>query len=37
MTTKANEIYKKAVEEGFGEIDYTGILAYLKKATKLAE
>ncbi len=37
MTTKANEIYKKAVEEGFGEIDYTGILAYLKKAAKLAE
>jgi len=37
MTTKANEIYKKAIEEGFGELDYTGILAYLKKATKLAE
>ncbi len=37
MTTKANEIYKKAVEEGLGELDYTGILAYLKKATKLAE
>ena len=37
MTTKANEIYKKAVEEGFGEIDYTGILAYLKKAAKIAE
>jgi len=37
MTTKANEIYKKASEEGFGELDYTGILAYLKKATKLEE
>jgi len=37
MTTKANEIYKKAVDEGFGELDYTGILAYLKKAAKLAE
>ena len=37
MTSKANEIYKKAIEEGFGELDYTGILAYLKKATKLAE
>ncbi len=37
MTTKANEIYKKAIDGGFGELDYTGILAYLKKATKLAE
>ena len=37
MTTKANEIYKKAIEEGFGELDYTGILAYLKKAVKLAK
>lgn len=35
-TTKAGEIYKKAVEEGFGELDYTGILSYLKKAAKLA-
>ena len=37
MTTKANEIYKKAVEEGFGDLDYTGILAYLKKVAKLAK
>lgn len=37
MSTKANEIYNKAIEEGFGELDYTGILAYLKKATKLAD
>ena len=37
MSTKANEIYKKAIEEGFGELDYTGILAYLKKAAKLAD
>lgn len=36
MTRKANEIYNKAVEEGFGDLDYTGILSYLKKATKLA-
>jgi 3-hydroxyisobutyrate dehydrogenase len=36
MSIKANEIYKKATEEGFGELDYTGILAYLKKAAKLA-
>jgi len=37
MTTKANEIYKKAIEEGLGELDYTGILAYIKKAAKLAQ
>jgi 3-hydroxyisobutyrate dehydrogenase len=30
MATKANEVYQKAVESGFGDIDYTGILAYLK-------
>ena len=34
MSIKANEIYKKAIDEGFGELDYTGILAYLKKASK---
>ena len=31
MTTKANEIYENAVKDGFGNLDYTGILAYLKK------
>lgn len=36
MSIKANEIYKKAIEGGFGDLDYTGILAYLKKAAKLA-
>jgi len=36
ITTKANEVYKKAIDEGFGELDYTGILSYLKKAAKLA-
>lgn len=34
MSTKAEEIYKKAIENGFGDLDYTGILAYLKQATK---
>ena len=34
ITTKAGEIYQKAIEDGFGELDYTGILSYLKKATK---
>ena len=33
---KANEIYKKAIDKGFGELDYTGILSYLQKAAKLA-
>jgi 3-hydroxyisobutyrate dehydrogenase len=37
MATKANEIYKKAMDEGFGDLDYTGILSYLKKSTKLAD
>lgn len=37
IATKANEIYKKAIDEGYGELDYTGILSYLKKAAKLAD
>jgi 3-hydroxyisobutyrate dehydrogenase len=36
IATKANEIYNKAIDAGFGDLDYTGILAYLKKAAKLA-
>ena len=35
MTRKAEEIYENAVEKGFGDLDYTAILAYLKEATKL--
>ena len=31
MIKKAEEIYQNAVKEGFGKIDYTGILAYIKK------
>jgi 3-hydroxyisobutyrate dehydrogenase len=31
MIEKAEEIYKEAVKKGFGNIDYTGILAYIKK------
>lgn len=34
MSTLAEEIYKKAMDEGFGDLDYTGILAYLKNSTK---
>ncbi|HET7336453.1 MAG TPA: NAD-binding protein [Candidatus Nitrosotalea sp.] len=28
----ANKIYRKAIKKGFGDIDYTGILAYLSKS-----
>ena len=35
MTSFANEIFNKAVESGFGDLDYTAILAYLKKTSKL--
>lgn len=31
MIKKAEEVYKEAVKKGFGNIDYTGILAYIKK------
>lgn len=31
MIKKAEEIYKNAVEQGFGRFDYTGILAYIEK------
>ena len=31
MANLANEVYQNAVKAGFGDIDYTGILAYLKK------
>ena len=33
MAKLASKVYQDAVEAGFGEIDYTGILAYLKKIT----
>jgi len=31
MTNMAKETYEKAVKEGFGDLDYTGILAFIKK------
>jgi len=31
MIKKAEEIYQNAVEQGFGDVDYTGVLAYIKK------
>jgi len=34
MSLNAEQIYKNAIENGFGDLDYTGILAYLKQSTK---
>ncbi len=31
MISKAEEIYKNAVSEGLGDIDYTGIIEYIKR------
>jgi 3-hydroxyisobutyrate dehydrogenase len=32
MSELANKIYQSAIKEGFGDMDYTGILAYLEKS-----
>jgi len=34
IAERANEIYKQALDAGFGEIDYTGILAYIKNLSE---
>lgn len=34
MSLAAEKTYQKAIKAGFGELDYTGILAYLKDFTK---
>ena len=31
MTERADEVYQNAIEAGFSDIDYNGVLAYLKK------
>ena len=31
MISKAEEIYTNAISEGFGDLDYTGIIEYIKK------
>ncbi|HSA98474.1 MAG TPA: NAD-binding protein, partial [Candidatus Nitrosotenuis sp.] len=31
MAKKANQVYQDAVDKGFGDLDYTGILAYIKE------
>ncbi|RDJ31369.1 MAG: NAD(P)-dependent oxidoreductase [Crenarchaeota archaeon] len=33
MTTSAEQVYQQALNKGFGDLDYTGILAYLKSST----
>jgi hypothetical protein len=35
MTTLANEIYQNAITNGLGELDYTGILAFIERISKL--
>ena len=34
IAERASEIYNDALDAGFGEIDYTGILAYIKKLSE---
>ncbi len=35
MIKKAEEVYENAVKEGFGEMDYTGIVEYIKKINEI--
>ena len=37
MIKKAEEVFTEAVKQGFGEIDYTGVLAYIKKINDLQD
>jgi len=37
MIKKAEEVFTDAVKQGFGEIDYTGVLAYIKKINDLQD
>ena len=34
MISKAEEVYENAIKEGLGDIDYTGIIEYLKKTNR---
>ncbi len=34
MIKKAEEVYENAIKEGFGEMDYTAIIEYIKKINK---
>ena len=35
MIKKAEEVYENAIKEGFGEMDYTAIIEYIKKINNL--
>ena len=35
MIEKSEKIYKNAIKEGFGDMDYTGIINYIKKINEL--
>ena len=35
MINKAEEIYKNAISEGLGDLDYTGIIKYIKKINNI--
>jgi 3-hydroxyisobutyrate dehydrogenase len=37
MIKKAEEIYNEAFQNGFGRIDYTGILAYIRKINEIEQ
>ena len=37
MATLANKLYQGAIENGFSELDYTGILEFIKKTSKRLE
>ena len=34
ITERANKIYDDALAAGFGELDYTGVLAYIEKISR---
>ena len=35
MISKAEEIYENAMKEGLGDLDYTGIIQYIKKINNI--
>ncbi len=37
MTRKAEKVYEGAIKEGFGQIDYTGVIEYIKKINESSD
>ena len=35
MISKAEEVYENAMKEGLGDLDYTGIIQYIKKINNI--